>query len=499
MPKVTGERAEKKIAKKDYDARVARLRHDLVQLQVHLKGAPFKVLLIVAGMDGAGRGDAINTLSSWLDPRGVETFSFRAPSDEELERPLMWRFWRSLPSAGRIGIYPGSWYTETLREELRGKKALVDLDHELRRIRHFEKLLSDNGTLIVKVWFDLTKAEQRQRHRDFAAHPDTAWRATDTLQRAIRIHDRLARTAAHIIGETDRPGARWLTVPAADPRERNLGLGEALLQHFREHHAAVRRQSRPPLAKPKRIISLRPDGRQRLRDFPLHHKLSQKAYEAKREKWLGRLHRAMTAAAAAKRSVIVVFEGWDAAGKGGAIRRLVCAVDARDYRVVPIAKPTDEEKAHHYLWRFWRQIPRDGLVTVFDRSWYGRVLVERIEGFCRPDEWKRAFREINDFEEQLVEHGSIVIKIWMHVSPGEQLRRFRAREETPYKQHKIDDEDWRNRAQWPAYETAVGDMLMLTDNAFAPWHLVPADNKRFARLDILRLATKRIQTALDLT
>lgn len=497
MAKASGKPSPEKISKKDYEARVARLRQDLVQLQVELKKSPVKILLIVAGVDGAGRGDAINTLNSWLDPRGVETFSFRAPSDEELERPLMWRFWRSLPSAGRIGIYPGSWYTETLREELTGKKALVELDHELRRIRHFEKLLSDNGTLIVKVWFDLTKAQQRARARDFAAHPDTAWRATDTLKRAIRIHDRLARTAAHIIGETDRPGARWQHISAADVRHRNLALAEILLASFRPCLEAAQRRQRIPLTKPKRITALRPDGRLRLQNLPLDQSLSQKAYEQKREKWLGRLHRAITTATAAKRSIVFVFEGWDAAGKGGAIRRLVSAIDSRDFRVVPIAKPTDEEKAHHYLWRFWRHIPRDGLVTIFDRSWYGRVLVERIEGFCRPDEWKRAFSEINDFEEQLVEHGSIVVKFWMHVSPDEQLKRFRAREETPYKQHKINDEDWRNRAQWPAYETAVGDMLMLTDNAFAPWHLVPANNKRFARLDILRLAAKRINAALE--
>ena len=493
--KVPGERG--KLSRKDYDTRVAQLRQELVQMQVQLKNSRFKVLLIVAGVDGAGRGDAINTLNGWLDPRSVETFSFRAPSDEERERPLMWRFWRSLPTIGRLGIYPGSWYTETLREELAGKKALVDLDHELRRIRHFEKLLSDNGTLIVKVWLHLSKAEQRLRFREFASHPDTAWRATPELQRAIRIHDRLGRTAAHIIGETDRPGARWSHLAAADSRARNLGLAETLLTAFRTHLAQLARHPRPASTKPARVTALRADGRRRLREFPLDHALGEKAYEGKREKWLGRLHRVVRAATAARRSVVFVFEGWDAAGKGGAIRRLVSGIDARDYRVIPIAKPTDEEKLHHYLWRFWRHIPRDGVVTVFDRSWYGRVLVERIEGFCRPDEWKRAYNEINDFEEQLVDHGTIVVKFWLHVSPTEQLKRFQASANTPYKQHKINAEDWRNRAQWAAYETAVGDMLMLTDNAFAPWHLVAANNKRHARLEVLRHATKRIQAALE--
>jgi AMP-polyphosphate phosphotransferase len=486
-----------RVSKKEYEARLPALREELVQLQVALKDSPFKIVLITGGIDGAGRGEAINTLMGWLDPRGVETFSYRAPSDEERERPLMWRFWRSLPIAGRIGIYAGSWYTETLREEARGKKGLAELDHELRRIRHFEKLLSDNGTLVVKVWFHLSKQEQRERLAALSADPDTAWRVTEEQRRAQRIYPRLLRTAEHILGETDRAGAHWIRVNAADARSRNLAFAEALLRAFRSHAAALARRHASAPATPKRQTALRPDGRQRLLALPLDQEMSEAAYEKKREKWLGRLNRGIRRAAELKRSVIFVFEGWDAAGKGGAIRRVTSAIDARDYRVIPIAKPSDEEKAHHYLWRFWRHIPRDGLVAIFDRSWYGRVLVERIEGFCRPDEWRRAFGEINDFEEQLVEHGTIVIKVWMHISKDEQLRRFRAREQTPYKQHKINREDWRNRKQWAAYETAVGDMLALTDSPHAPWHLVPSNNKRYARLEIIRHACRRITAALE--
>ncbi len=486
-----------KLSKKDYDAQVAQLREDLVQLQVDLKEAPFKIVLIPAGVDGAGRGDAINTLMGWLDPRGVETIAVSDPSDEERQRPLMWRFWRDLPTRGRVGIFVGSWYTETLREEARGKKALAELDHELRRIRHFERLLADNGTLVVKVWFHLSKVEQGRRLKELLANEDTAWRVTEDQQRAHRIYDRLARTAEHILGETDRPGAHWDRIEAANPKLRNLAFGQMLLRRFREHKRLLSRHITKPPIKPKRIVALRPDGRDRLLALPLDHKLSSKDYEAKREKWLGRLNKAIRRAKSAKRSLVFVFEGQDAAGKGGAIRRLTSAIDARDYRVIPVAKPTDEEKSHHYLWRFWRQIPRDGFTAIFDRSWYGRVLVERIEGFCHPHEWRRAFDEINDFEEQLADHGSIVIKFWLQVSKEEQLARFESRQNTPYKQHKINDEDWRNRAQWKAYETAVGDMLALTDTAHAPWHLVPANNKRYARLDVLRTACKQIVAALD--
>jgi polyphosphate kinase 2 (PPK2 family) len=234
----------------------------------------------------------------------------------------------------------------------------------------------------------------------------------------------------------------------------------------------------------------------RLHAVQLDQRLSEDVYEEKRDKWLGRLNRVVRAAAAKQRSVVWVFEGWDAAGKGGAIRRLTSAIDARDYRVIPVAKPTDEERSHHYLWRFWRHVPRAGRVTIYDRSWYGRVLVERIEGFCRPPEWRRAYDELNDFETQLTENGIIVLKFWLHLSKEEQLRRFQHRAETAYKRHKINEEDWRNRRQWSAYETAVGDMLALTDKPHAPWHLVPANNKRFARLEILKLSCKQIAAAI---
>ncbi len=494
MPKAADKRS--RMSRKAYEAQVPALREQLVQLQVRLKDAPFKIVLILAGVEGAGRGEVINTLGGWLDPRGVETFSFHEQTDEERERPLMWRFWRSLPTVGRIGIYAGSWYTETLREEARGSKALAQLDHELRRIRHFEKLLSDNGTLVVKAWLHLAKVEQRQRLKKLEENEDTAWRVTDDDWRAHRIYDRLSVTAHRILRETHRPGAPWARIEAADDRSRNLAIARLLIDRFNDHHDRLTRRLKEPNKPERNPQPLRPSGRRRLEKLPLDQKLPEKEYEEKREKWLGRLNRLVRAASTARRSVVFVFEGWDAAGKGGAIRRLTSAIDARDYRVIPVAKPTDEEKAHHYLWRFWRHVPRAGLVTIYDRSWYGRVLVERLEGFARSEAWRRAYREINDFEEQLSEHGIIILKFWMHISRDEQLRRFRAREATKYKRHKINEEDWRNRRKWAAYEVAVGDMLALTDTAHAPWQIIPANNKRHARLQILKCACQQIAAAL---
>jgi len=483
-----------RLTKKTHQARARILREQLVQLQVELKKVPFKVLLILAGPEGAGRGNLLNTLAEWLDPRGVETFSYHAPTDNELDHPPQWRFWRSLPGIGRIGLYAGSWYTETLREEARNKRALGHVAEEAERIRDFEKLLSDGGTLIIKVWLQLSKEAQGRRLRTLRADSATAWRVTEEDWHHHRIYDRLAGTARLIRAKTDRPGARWTLIDAEDERARDLKVGQLLLARFRDQQKKLARQPRSEA--PRSVVPLRPSGLRRLRALPLDQELSEKDYDALREKWLGRLNLAVRAALSAGRSIVFAFEGWDAAGKGGAIRRLTSAIDPRDYRVIPVAKPSDEEKHAHYLWRFWRDVPPDGRMAVFDRSWYGRVLVERVEGFCREEEWKRAFGEINDFERELTNHGTVVLKYWLHVSHAEQLRRFREREATPHKQHKMNAEDWRNRNKRGAYEIAVGDMLALTDQENAPWHLVPADNKRFARLEVLRSASRQIEAAL---
>lgn len=486
---------KQRLTKKVYQAQAKRLRAQLVQLQVELKQVPFKVLLIIAGPEGAGRGNLLNTLAEWLDPRGVETFSYHPPTDSEQVHPLQWRFWRSLPGIGRIGLYAGSWYTETLREEARNKRALEHVAHEAERIRDFERLLADGGTLIVKVWLNLSKDAQGRRLRTLRADPLTAWRVTDEDWHHHRIYKRLDKTARLIRRITDRPGARWHEVEAEDERARDLAVARLLLAQFRQQQRHFARL-RPPVA-PAVVKPLRPSGRRRLLALPLDQELAERDYDALREEWLGRLSRATRAAFAAGRSLVFVFEGWDAAGKGGAIRRLTSAVDPRDYSVISVAKPTPEEKHAHYLWRFWRDVPRDGRMAVFDRSWYGRVLVERLEGFCREDEWKRAYGEINAFERELTDHGAIVIKYWLHISHAEQLRRFRERATTPHKQHKLNEEDWRNRRKRAAYEVAVGDMLALTDRPNAPWHLIPADDKRYARIEVLSTAARQIEAALE--
>jgi AMP-polyphosphate phosphotransferase len=494
MPKAPDDR---RLPRKAYEARLPSLRAGLVRMQVELKNAPFPVILVIAGVEASGRGEMVNVLNGWLDPRGFETFAFREPTDEERERPPMWRYWRTLPPAGRMAIYAGGWHTDAIHEDPRSARELAEFDATMRRISWFEKQLAADGALIVKVWLNLSREAQRARLRDLESDPRTAWRVSPEDWRSQRDYEQLARLAERMRTRTHQPGAPWTVVDAEDPRARNLAAGELLLSRMRAHLKAQRARKPETGARRARVTPLRVSGKTRLLSLRLDQALEQEDYERKRDKWLGKLNKVVRRAEQENRSIVWVFEGWDAAGKGGAIRRLTEAIDARYFRVIPIAKPTDEEKAHHYLWRFWRHIPRAGMVTIYDRSWYGRVLVERLEGFATVAEWKRAYRELNEFELELSEHGVIVLKFWMQVSKDEQLRRFRDREATPYKRHKMQDEDWRNRRKWSAYEVAVGDMIALTHSRHAPWHLVAANNKRHARLDIIRSSCRQIEAALE--
>jgi len=488
----------RRLSKKAYEARLPDVRAALVRMQVELKAARFPVILVIAGVEASGKGDVINILNGWLDPRGFETFAFHEPTDEERDRPAMWRYWRTLPPNGRMAIYAGGWHTDALHEDPRSARELAQFDAMLRRFSWFEGQLAAGGALIVKIWLNLSKLAQRDRLRELESDPRTAWRVTPDDWKSQRDYDRLGRLSDRMRRTTHQPGAPWYLVDSEDPRARNLSVADILLSRFRIHLRARKRAEALRGRRRKRIVPLRPSGLRRLLSLSLENRLSQAVYEKKRDKWLGRLNKVVRAAGQERRSVVWVFEGWDASGKGGAIRRLTDAIDARDFRVIPVSKPTDEEKAHHYLWRFWRHVPRAGMATIYDRSWYGRVLVERLEGFASEPEWRRAYRELNEFERELAEHGVIVLKFWLHVSKDEQLRRFRDREATLYKRHKIDAEDWRNRRKWQSYEIAVGDMLSLTSSRHAPWHLVAANNKRHARLGIIKASCRQIEAALGL-
>ena len=471
------------------------LRGALVQMQVALQHAPFPILLVVAGDAASGKGDVVNLLNAWLDPRGVETFAFHEPTDEERERPPMWRYWRCLPPRGRMAIYAGGWHADALRANPHTPHELDHFAERLRLFAHFERLLADGGALIVKVWLQLSQAAQRERLLALESDPDTAWRVTADDWQHNRDYEHHARLSEQMRRATHKPGVPWHVIDATDPRARNLAVTDCVLASFRRQLAAQLKIG--PAAKPRRTVSLRPAGLRRLLALRLDQPLSEAAYGEKRDKWLGRLHRAVRTAAERGRSIVWVFEGWDAAGKGGAIRRLCGLLDAAHYQVFPIPAPTPEEKARHYLWRFWNKVPAPGHLAVFDRSWFGRVMVERVEGFAKDAEWARAYAEINDFEARLAETGMVVLKLWINISKEEQLRRFHAREISPHKRHKMTKEDYRNRKKWDENVRAAEDMIARTDTPHAPWVVVSGDDKRYARVATLKAVCRALSDRLD--
>ncbi|HUW49626.1 MAG TPA: polyphosphate:AMP phosphotransferase [Sulfuricella sp.] len=483
-----------KIDKATYDKEVPALREALLEAQIDLNNAPdFQVIILVGGVDGAGRGETVNLLNEWMDPRYVQTHGMGEPSDEELERPMMWRFWRALPPKGRVGVFLGSWYTWPILNRVFGKTKVADLDQSLERAKRLEKMLTDEGALIIKFWLHLSKEKQEKRLKLLEKNPKTRWRVTERDWKHYKMYDKFHSVHESVIRHTSTAEAPWIVVEGADDRYRSLTVGKVILEAIRKRLDVASKKSEETHAPPL-LPSI--DNLHILKTLDLTQKLEKKKFQTELEKYQGKLNLLTRNARFKDITVIVMFEGNDAAGKGGSIRRITGALDARQYQVVPIAAPTEEERAQPYLWRFWRHIPRRGRVTIFDRSWYGRVLVERVEGYCRESDWMRAYGEIIDFEGQLARHNIVVVKFWLTISKEEQLRRFEDRQKTGFKRFKITDEDWRNREKWDQYEQAICDMVDRTSIEIAPWTLVEANDKNFARIKILRTLCERIEGAL---
>lgn len=483
-----------KIDKATYKAEVPALREALLDAQFDLAQAKsFPVIILISGVDGAGKGETVNLLNEWMDPRHIHTDAFGRPSDEEFERPHMWRYWRALPPKGRIGIYFGSWYTEPIVKRVYGEIKNDGLTDALDEIVRLEKMLTDEGALVLKFWFHLSKERQKERLKKLEDNPKTRWRVTKLDKKHLRMYDEFREISEHALRETSTAAAPWIIVEGYDANYRNLTVGRQILEALRKRldHPDARPEAAtaPPLISPV-------DNMHILSKLDLSKKIDQKAYAAKLEHYQGKLNSLTRDPRFNKISVVCVFEGSDAAGKGGSIRRITQAIDARIFSIIPIATPTEEERAQPYLWRFWRHVPRHGRLTVFDRSWYGRVLVERVEGFCSEYDWMRAYGEINDFEEQLARKQYVMVKFWLQISKEEQLRRFEERKSIAFKRFKITEEDWRNREKWDAYEVAVCDMIDRTSIDYAPWTIVEANDKNYARIKILKILCARIEKAL---
>lgn len=495
------------VDKSTRDAREAELRMALLEAQYAvLEAKSFPIIVVVGGVDGAGRGETVNLLKEWMDPRHLRANAVGQATDEERERPPMFRFWRKLPPKGEIGVFFGSWYTDPIVGRVMSGLSDAEYDLQLEQARRFETMLAREGALIVKLWFHLSKKAQKRRLRSLEADKETRWRVTKQDWKRYKRYDNFRRTSERAIVQTSTPDAPWTLVDGSDERGRALIAGEALLTAMR---ARLRREQRragstlmtaevdpeseevheeaPPPISP--VVHL-------LERVDLTKTLEPERYEDELDRLQRRLALLTRKKAFAKISPVLVFEGADAAGKGGAIRRVTQALDARIYTVIPVAAPNDEERVHPYLWRFWRHLPGDGRFAVFDRSWYGRVLVERVEGFASEPEWRRAYPEIVDFEDQLVRAGCPIAKFWLQISPEEQLRRFEERQATPWKNFKITEDDWRNRDKWDAYQRAAAEMIERTSTELSPWTVVEAEDKRWARIRILRQVCETIERAL---
>ena len=441
----------------------------------------------------------INRICQALDPRGFTVYSVARADKSERLHPWMWRCWSRLPAAGLWAIFDRSWYRRALEERIDGEVAGAAAAQALADVRQFERELSQSGALIVKFWLHIGKREQKMRFEKLLANKATAWRIGREERRQHRHYEEWTALVEEMIAQTDTAEAPWTIVEATQRRYARLSVFRTLVKAIGDAVGRAGQGSAASAGLPNAAASAisETSAATILDRVDLSLSLDRETYEADLDKLEARLLTAENELYLRRIPAVICYEGWDAGGKGGNIRRLTQSFDPRGYEVVPVAAPTAEEKAHHYLWRFWRRVPKAGHIAIFDRTWYGRVLVERVEGFCSEIEWKRAYDEINEFERQLADFGTVLVKFWLQIDADEQFRRFQERQNTPYKQWKITDEDWRNREKRPKYEPAVNEMLRRTSTPNAPWTILEANCKYYARIKALRTVAEAMEKALE--
>ena len=490
---------DKKIDKAAYDKSFPVLRDKLRDLQRRCFDAKIPVAVVFEGWDASGKGESIAKLVERLDPRGVKVHPISAPLEDEQLRPFLWRFWTRIPARGEVAVFDRSWYGRVLVERVEKLIKPEQWRSAYNEIAQFERMLTDDGMVIVKFWLHISEKEQKRRFKEIEKSKYDSWRVTKEDWEHHKQYDAYAEAAEEAFERTNTAYAPWTIVEATDKRYRLIKIFKTLADAMQtavnakaQQPAAVKRAARASVS-----VQALKEMETVLDKVDLTKSLKRKEYEEQLKEYQMRLRQLEFRCFEDRRPVSIGYEGWDAAGKGGNIRRVTEALDPRGYSVIPIAAPKGDDATHHYLWRFWRQIPKAGHLAIFDRTWYGRVLVERVEGFCSEAEWRRAYQEINEFELSLTNAGMIVVKFWLQISKEEQLRRFKEREKIEYKRYKITEEDWRNRGKWDAYRQAVVDMLQNTSTTYAPWTIVEANDKLWARIRTLRTVVEAIEGGLD--
>ncbi len=481
------------VSKDDYDRQIVALRLELLNLQYDLRSSDFSVVVLITGDDHPGVVKVLRILHEWMDARYLQAHvMFSTDEAEYKERPRFKKYWRRLPPVGRIGLFLGAWPAATIQHALEEDWTHVQFDAALDEQRRFEEMLVDDGTLVLKFWLHLPKKVLKGRLAAAADDPDTHWDIAQYDWEFVQQYGAAVELLERLVRRTSTTTAAWHIIESTDSRYCNLSVARTIAQALKP------RLSSPP-EKPTRAPATDPlGGRSLLDQIDLQASVTDKHYEVELADLQARLNRLSHRTNEAGVGCVFVFEGVDAAGKGGAIRRLVAALPVQHVKVMPISAPNEVERAHHYLWRFWSRLPRSGETTIFDRSWYGRVLVERVEGFAEVEQWRRAYGEINDFEATILGSGMVLCKFWLQIDADEQARRFEERARTPYKKYKLTAEDLRNRAKWDAYEVAAHDMISNTSTSYAPWHLIAANDKRHARLEVLRIVVQHLDRGLEL-
>ncbi len=485
---------DRKVSREKYKELMPGLEVRLGHLQRRAIQAKLPVVVVFEGAEGAGKGVLINRFIRRLDPRHFRVHSINKVYEEERFRPYLWRFWRRLPAAGKMTVLDRSWYGPILQQRV-GKTALErEWQNACEEIKSFERQLCDGGCLIIKIFLHITQEEQAERFLKLESNPATAWRITKQDWIHHENYDSYCTYAEEMLAQSDNPQAPWQLISATHLRAATVDIFATTCRVL-EQALDAKEAGKFPEASPPRLPVKK--GKDPLKKVDPGLTISREKYREELDALQEEVGHLAHQIYVDRVPVVVVYEGWDAAGKGGNIKRLTQSMDPRGYEVFPVAAPNDIERKHHYLWRFWRDIPKAGHVGIYDRSWYGRVLVERVEGFCTEDEWRRAYQEINEFERQLTSYGTVLVKFWLQIDKDEQLRRFEARQQDPHRKWKITDEDWRNRDKWDQYQEAVRDMLVQTSTETAPWTVVESNSKHYARLKALRTVVASIRQALD--
>jgi AMP-polyphosphate phosphotransferase len=487
----------REIAKADYKQLKSDADLKLAELQRRVKGLGVPVIIVFEGWSASGKGTLINQLILPLDPRGFSVYSASGPTEEEKFYPFLWRFWKHTPTRGRLAIFDRSWNRRAVTDLVEGQIKRKQLHQVFEDIRLFERQLADDGVVMVKCFLHISKQEQKRRFKALREGAATAWRVTEADLRQNKYYDEYLAAAEDMLTETDTEYAPWTVVEAHDRRFAAMKVFTTVIEALERGIAAASRNSNEaPAPAVQTAPMIKAFKTTALDHVDLSLSLTAEEYADRLKQAQTRLRELEHEIYRRRLPVVIAYEGWDAAGKGGNIRRLTQNLDPRGYEVIPVAAPNDIEKAHHYLWRFWLQLPKAGHIAIFDRTWYGRVLVERVEGFCTEAQWRRAYREINAMEQQFVHFGTVLLKFWLHIDPDEQLRRFNERQQDVNKQWKITDEDWRNRSKLDEYREAVEEMLHRTSTPHAPWTIVESNCKWYARVKVLETVCDAIRRAL---